>query len=75
MDANFTYIDLDKKQHKGREAILNIINDGLDLLCQGGIGSGTSRGYGQIEITDDKLLPPKRRPRLDFPGAPEGDAT
>ena len=62
----FTYTDLDRKQHKGREAILQIINDGLDLLCQSGIGSGTSRGYGQIEITDDKLSVPKRRPRLKF---------
>ncbi|MGH7214060.1 MAG: hypothetical protein ACREIT_04795 [Tepidisphaeraceae bacterium] len=66
MDAPFTYTDLDKKQHKGRDAILQIINDGLDLLCQSGIGSGTSRGYGQIEITDDKLSVPKRRPRLNF---------
>lgn len=66
MDANFTYTDLDNKQHKGREAILAIINDGLDLLCQSGIGSGTSRGYGQIEITDDKLAAAKRRPHLKF---------
>lgn len=75
MDANFKYIDLDRKERIGREAILAIINDGLDLLCQTGIGSGTSRGYGQIEITDDKLLPPKRRPRLRFddytPGEPQ----
>lgn len=66
MDDNFEYSDLDKKKHKGREAILAIINDGLDLLCQSGIGSGTSRGYGQIEITDDKLEPARRRPRLRF---------
>lgn len=66
MDANFTYTDLDNEQHTGREAILAIINDGLDLLCQSGIGSGTSRGYGQIDITDDKLEPAKRRPRLSF---------
>lgn len=66
MDADFTYTDLDKKQHKGRDAILQIINDGLDLLCQSGIGSGTSRGYGQIEITDDKLSTPRHRPRLKF---------
>ncbi len=66
MDSNFAYMDLDKKKHTGREAILAIINDGLDLLCQSGIGSGTSRGYGQIEITDDKLEPAKRRPRLSF---------
>jgi len=67
MDANFEYTDLfEKKKHKGKDAILQIINDGLDLLCQSGIGSGTSRGYGQIEITDDKLSVPKRRPRLKF---------
>lgn len=74
MDTDFAYTDLDKKQHKGRDAILQIINDGLDLLCQAGIGSGTSRGYGQIEISDDKLEPAKRRPRLQFssngPGTP-----
>lgn len=66
MDADFPYVDLDKQSRKGREAILAIINDGLDLLCQSGIGSGTSRGYGQIEITDDKISTPKRRPRLKF---------
>jgi CRISPR/Cas system CSM-associated protein Csm3 (group 7 of RAMP superfamily) len=66
MDSNFIYKDLDKKEHTGRDAILTLINDGLDLLCQSGIGSGTSRGYGQIEITDDKLEPAKRRPRLTF---------
>ncbi|MFA7237276.1 MAG: type III-A CRISPR-associated RAMP protein Csm3 [Phycisphaeraceae bacterium] len=62
----FTYEDIDKKTHTGCDAILAILNDGLDLLCQSGIGSGTSRGYGQIEITDDKLEPAKRRPRLSF---------
>jgi len=68
MDETFEYTDLfDKKNWKGKEAILNVINDGLDLLCQSGIGSGTSRGYGQIEITDDKLESAKHRPRLKFP--------
>ncbi len=67
MDKDFKYNDLiDKKEHTGRDAILNIINDGLDLLCQSGIGSGTSRGYGQIEITDAKIEPARRRPRLTF---------
>jgi CRISPR-associated protein Csm3 len=66
MDANFEYTDLQKTRHKGRDAILAVINDGLDLLCQTGIGSGTSRGYGQIEITGDKLTQPKPRPRLKF---------
>lgn len=66
IDSDFSYTDLDKKPHKGREAILAVINDGLDLLCQSGIGSGTSRGYGQIEIADDALSIPKRRPRLKF---------
>lgn len=69
IDLNFEYTDLQKQKHKGREAILAIINDGLDLLCQSGIGSGTSRGYGQIEITDDKLTSPKPRPRLKFSDA------
>jgi CRISPR-associated protein Csm3 len=66
IDADFTYIDLDTKQHKGRDAILNLINDGLELLCQTGIGSGTSRGYGQIEITGAQVSKPPRRPRLQF---------
>jgi CRISPR-associated protein Csm3 len=66
MDKDFTYTDLVKQKHTGRNAILALINDGLDLLCQTGIGSGTSRGYGQIEITDDKLGSAKRRPRLSF---------
>ncbi|HRP61804.1 MAG TPA: type III-A CRISPR-associated RAMP protein Csm3 [Phycisphaerales bacterium] len=67
IDSDFEYTDLfEKKLHIGRDAILAIVNDGLDLLCQSGIGSGTSRGYGQIDITDDKLEPARRRPRLHF---------
>jgi len=73
IDNDFNYVDLaEKKTHVGREAILEIINDGLDLLCQTGIGSGTSRGYGQLEITDIKLETPKRRPHLRFPTEPAG---
>lgn len=73
MDSNFAYTDLvEKKPRRGREAILGVINDGLDLLCQAGIGSGTSRGYGQIEISNDKLSQPKHRPRLNFPDTPSG---
>jgi CRISPR-associated protein Csm3 len=73
MDQNFEYTDLiDKKNHAGREAILAIINDGLDLLCQTGIGSGTSRGYGQLEISDDKLERPKRRPHIGFADEADG---
>jgi CRISPR-associated protein Csm3 len=73
MDANFEYTDLDTQNRRGRDAILAIINDGLDLLCQSGIGSGTSRGYGQIEISGEKLQPAKRRPRLAFPSNAAGD--
>jgi CRISPR/Cas system CSM-associated protein Csm3 (group 7 of RAMP superfamily) len=71
MDSDFPYTDLtpEKVKHKGRDAILNIINDGLDLLQQAGIGAGTSRGYGQIEISDIKLETPRRALRLAF--APE----
>lgn len=67
IDSDFKYEDLvEKKPHQGRGAILAVINDGLDLLCQAGIGAGTSRGYGQIEITGDKLEPARHRPRLSF---------
>ena len=75
MDANFEYVALDKQRYKGRDAILQIINDGLDLLCQTGIGSGPSRGYGQIEITGDKLSQPKPRPRLKFSDPHPGAST
>jgi CRISPR/Cas system CSM-associated protein Csm3 (group 7 of RAMP superfamily) len=74
LDRDFPYAGLfDKRSYTGRDAILAIINDGLDLLCQSGIGSGTSRGYGQIEITGDKLQQPKPRPRLSFTQESPGD--
>lgn len=76
IDSNFEYKDLfEKKTHKGRDFILNVINDGLDLLQQSGIGSGTSRGYGQLEISDIKLEPPKRSPRLRFPSDAPGTSS
>jgi len=71
IDADFAYTDLAEKQSKrGREAILAIINDGLDLLCQAGIGSGTSRGYGQIDISGDRVERAKQRKRVSFANGP-----
>lgn len=68
IDKDFTYTDLvNHKKHVGKHAILEILNDGIDLLQQEGIGSGTSRGYGQIDISDIKLEPPRRASRIDFP--------
>ncbi len=68
LDKDFDYTDLfEKKTHTGKNAILNIINDGIELLCQSGIGSATSRGSGQIDITDVQLKTPPRRPRLQLP--------
>lgn len=51
---------------KGKFAMLEIINLGIEELENSGIGAGTGKGYGQITIeTDDAIeLKPKRRLRF-----------
>lgn len=45
----------------GAEAMEKLVLHGIDLLGQCGIGSGTSRGYGKIEIIGlTRLKPPQR---------------
>ena len=37
------------------DAMIELIKDGLRALCQTGIGSGISKGSGEIEFRDLKL--------------------
>ena len=43
------------KEVRGAEAMIELIKDGLRALCQTGIGSGISKGSGEIEFRDLKL--------------------
>lgn len=69
IDKTFQYQSLDKEKYDGAEAIIQVVLDGLTLLERSGLGSGTSRGSGQIRIIDDdppvRRLPPRKRPPLD----------
>jgi CRISPR-associated protein Csm3 len=75
IDQNFQYTDMGQKSNTGRDAILAVINDGLDLICRSGVGSATSRGYGQIQIDNDKVEPAGHRSPLRFPDQSSGAAS
>ncbi len=53
------YWDLDNdvryKNEAGADALVEFVKDGLRYLEETGIGSGTSKGYGQIEFQDLRL--------------------
>ncbi len=51
----------------GLDAMEELLLHGIDLLNQCGIGSGTSRGYGKIEIVDLEKLPPLPRSKFSNP--------
>jgi CRISPR-associated protein Csm3 len=53
------YWDLDNdvryKNEAGADALVEFVKDGLRYLEETGIGSGTSKGYGQIKFQDLRL--------------------
>lgn len=61
IDSNFEYQDADGNRVRGIDAILEVVYHGLDLVEQSGLGSGTSKGYGQVEIEVDEVVRPRRR--------------
>ena len=53
-DENFKYTDKDGNDVVGKNALLEVVYHGMDLLEALGIGAGTGKGYGQLRIVDDK---------------------
>jgi CRISPR-associated protein Csm3 len=66
IDKDFTYIDEDKKELKGREALWDVVMHALFILEQTGIGAGTSKGYGKIKIECQPIERVVRRWRATF---------
>lgn len=60
-DDDFEYQDADGNRVRGVAAILEVVYHALDLVEQSGLGSGTSKGYGQVEIEVEEVFRPQRR--------------
>lgn len=58
--------DLDDKVPTGKHAMLQIINLGIEELEMNGIGAGTGKGYGRIQIETDDVIEITPRRRLRF---------
>jgi CRISPR-associated protein Csm3 len=54
-DAKVSYEDRAKQKHQGENGIVEFVKDGLRALQQTGLGSGISKGSGEIEFRDLKL--------------------
>jgi len=61
LDREFKYHDSEGNEVRDADAIREIIYHCLDLVEHSGIGSGTSKGYGFVEIVVDTIEPAKRR--------------
>lgn len=61
IDADFTYRYADDREFRGWEALREVVYHGLDLVEDCGIGSGTSKGYGSVEITVERIGRSERR--------------
>jgi CRISPR-associated protein Csm3 len=61
LDERFEYQDPDGKTVHGADALREVVYHALDLVEQTGIGGGTSKGYGAIEITVEKIGEATRR--------------
>ncbi len=55
LDEQVTYKNKDEHDHKGGVALVEFVKDGLRALQQTGLGSGISKGSGEIEFHDLKL--------------------
>jgi CRISPR-associated protein Csm3 len=55
MDEPTTYKDKAKQDKTGSVALVEFVKDGLRALRQTGLGSGISKGSGEIEFRDLKL--------------------
>lgn len=61
IDQDFQYEDDEQKPVKGEHAIREVIYHCLDLVEHSGLGSGTSKGYGAVEIEVESIVEARRR--------------
>jgi CRISPR-associated protein Csm3 len=61
LDDAFSYEDADGGTVGGADALREAVYHALDLVEQTGIGGGTSKGYGAVEITVDRIVELRRR--------------
>jgi CRISPR-associated protein Csm3 len=55
LDANCRHQDAANTNHTGEAALITFLTDGLRLVQRTGLGSGISKGSGEIEFRDLKL--------------------
>jgi CRISPR-associated protein Csm3 len=55
LDVPFRFKDRAGQDHSGKDAILEVVREGLHWVEQTGLGAGTSRGSGQVKFVDLKL--------------------
>jgi CRISPR-associated protein Csm3 len=67
IDQDVEYENADGVKVKGINAMIALIDHGIDELVNTGIGAGIGKGYGQIEIGETVVERVKRRGRLSFP--------
>jgi len=69
LDNDFKYRrDPNDQEKTGGDALLEVVLHCLDFVQETGIGAGTSKGYGQIDIVDLKRSP--KLPRLKLSEEP-----
>jgi CRISPR-associated protein Csm3 len=66
IDAAAEYETADGRAVRGYEALIAVVDHGLDELANTGIGAGTSKGYGQIELGEITIERVKRQTRSKF---------
>jgi CRISPR-associated protein Csm3 len=72
MDQDFGYEDERSQVVKGDAAIREVIYHCLDLVEQSGLGSGTSKGYGEVQIEVEKIVEATRRANGGRPRGADG---
>ncbi len=67
LDEKFKYqADENESWKEGGDAILEVILHAIDLVCDTNIGSGQTKGYGQIDVIDLKEEPKKQSRRTKY---------
>ena len=64
LDKDFRYKKADGSDAAGGEALIAVVDHGIDLLEKGGVGAGTGKGYGEIAIQDVRREKLDRKPRI-----------
>lgn len=64
LDKDFKYKNADGAEVTGGKGLLAVVDHGIDLLENSGIGAGTGKGYGEIAIEDIQLEKLERRQRI-----------